>query len=85
MMPRDESNRARLTGKDGEAGRLLSQLGGRKQQMEDRMTELQVTKEREVSFWLKGTKAKRNLLIETEPLSTPHWRVSVADDPRASE
>ena len=64
-------NRARLTGKDGEAGRLLSQLSGRKQQMEDRMTELQVTKEREVSFWLESTKSKRNLLIETEPLSIP--------------
>ena len=68
---RGRINRARLTGKDGEAGRLLSQLSGRKQQMEDRISELQVTKEREVSFWLEGSKAKRNLLIETEELEIP--------------
>lgn len=86
---RGRINRARLTGKDGEAGRLLSQLSGRQQQMESRIKNINVSKQREVSFWLAGSKAKRNLLIESDSmqlplgeyrtLKTPELRMASAD------
>ena len=68
---RERINRARLTGKDGDAGRLLSQLSGRQQQMDSRIQNINISKQRTTNFWLTGSTSKRNLLIESDALQLP--------------
>ncbi len=68
---RHKKNLARVTGKDGQAGRLLNQLGGRKEQLEGKLASINVTKQREIGIWLDGSKQKNRTLINAPEMSLP--------------
>ena len=59
---------ARVSGKDGQAGRLLKQMSGRKQQLDEKVDSLHVKKQRDVGIWLEGATSKRNSLLDVGPL-----------------
>ena len=59
---------ARVSGKDGQAGRLFKQMSGRKQQLDDKANSLKVRKQRDIGIWMEGTRSQRNSLLEVEPL-----------------
>ena len=60
---RGKINLARLTGKDGQAGRLLRQLQGRVDQARQRLDSLQVPKEYTTGIRLGGSISRRNSLV----------------------
>ena len=55
---REKIDRARVTGKDGVAGRRLRQLDGRLQQARERLDSIEVTKRYETGIWMQATTAK---------------------------
>ncbi|MGV8125196.1 MAG: hypothetical protein AB2L14_36070 [Candidatus Xenobiia bacterium LiM19] len=60
---------ARVTGKDGQAGRLASQLTGRLAHMQERLSALEIKKHYAMSFWLDGSSSPRKQLF-TIPAGT---------------
>lgn len=58
---------ARLSGKDGVAGKLYKQLSGRLNQAEDRVRQIRVEKEYETGIWLEGSFSRRNTLVCLTP------------------
>lgn len=68
---RERIDRARLTGKDGKAGRLLSQLSGRLHQAEETVERLHVEKEYRLGIELGGEVSPRNALFRMPPGSLP--------------
>ncbi len=52
-----------FTGKDGQAGRLASQLDGRLAQAQERLASVEVKKRYAVNFWLEGSASPRERLF----------------------
>lgn len=65
---RFKKNIARNSGKDGQAGRLLNQLGGRKEQLDEKLGSFEVSKQKSVGIWLEGSRARKQTLINTPEL-----------------
>ena len=61
-----KKNAARLTGKDGQAGRLMKQLEGRDERAREQLAAAKVDKRREVSIWLPGSKARRRIVLHLD-------------------
>ncbi len=57
---------ARLTGKDGQAGRLLSQMSARVEQAEKRVAKAFVPKVYDGLFWLNAQPSKRRIVVTVE-------------------
>ena len=66
---REKMNRARVTGKDGTAGKLLRQLDGRTAQNRDALDATSVEKKYASDIWVTGEASKANALI-TRPAGT---------------
>jgi len=60
---REKINLARVTGKDGSAGKRFNQLGGRLSQAQKKMDSIKVKKTYKLSIWMSGAKSKRNTLF----------------------
>ena len=60
---RGKINLARVTGKDGAAGKSLNQLGGRLSQARKKMDSIKVKKTYNLGIWMPGAKSKRNTLF----------------------
>jgi macrolide transport system ATP-binding/permease protein len=63
---RFKKNLARISGKDGQAGRLLRQLDGRAEQSQVRVDAAKVNKEHDVGIWLPGSRSRRTTLLQVE-------------------
>jgi len=68
LKPKDHDARnkidlARVSGKDGNAGKRLNQLKGRLSQVSKSLDTLIVKKEHRLGIWLPGSKSKRNTLF----------------------
>jgi ATPase subunit of ABC transporter with duplicated ATPase domains len=62
---------ARVTGKDGKAGRLADQLDGRLKQAQARVDAIRVEKEHRLGIELAGEPSRRNFLLNLEPGELP--------------
>jgi ATPase subunit of ABC transporter with duplicated ATPase domains len=60
---RDKINRARLTGKDAVAGKLLRQIQGRLRQAREREGTARTKKTYETGIWIAGARSKRDTLF----------------------
>jgi ATPase subunit of ABC transporter with duplicated ATPase domains len=60
---RGKINLARVTGKDGAAGKCLNQLGGRLSQARTKMDSIKVKKTYNLGIWMPGAKSKRNTVF----------------------
>jgi ATPase subunit of ABC transporter with duplicated ATPase domains len=60
---RGKINLARVTGKDGAAGKRLNQLGGRLSQALSKMENIKVKKTHNLGIWMPGARSKRNTLF----------------------
>ena len=58
---------ARLTGKDGQAGRLVRQVEGRSRIAQKKLSEIKVKKRYQLGIWLPGSRSKRNQLFHLRP------------------
>ncbi len=58
---------ARLTGKDGQAGRLVRQMEGRSRIAQKKLSEIKVKKRYQLGIWLPGSRSKRNQLFHLRP------------------
>ncbi len=68
---RGKINLARVTGKDGAAGRRLNQLEGRLTQAEAKQNAIKVKKKYAMGIWMPGAKSKRNALFSVPSGSLP--------------
>ena len=75
---RDRKNLARVSGKDGQAGRLLRQLDGRAHQAAARLASASVRRTYATGIWPPGSLSPRPLLFESEA-----WVVRFAGGSRA--
>ena len=62
---------ARVSGKDGKAGRLMRQLVGRLRQAERRLDETKTKKEHHLGIWMPGTYSRREFLFRLPAGSVP--------------
>lgn len=60
---RAKKDRARLSGKDGQAGKLSSQLQGRLDQLQESVDSVKIEKAYTLGIWLPGTGSKRDFLL----------------------
>ena len=60
---RDKINLARVTGKDGSAGKQFNQLAGRLSQTRVKLDSIKVKKTYKMGIWMSGAKSKRNSLF----------------------
>ncbi|MHC5038272.1 MAG: ATP-binding cassette domain-containing protein [Planctomycetota bacterium] len=60
---REKIDRARVSGKDGVAGRRLRQLEGRLRQARERHEGMEIRKEHRLGIWMPGALAKRDFLF----------------------
>ena len=68
---RQKKNLARVTNKDGQAGKLLNQLGGRKEQLDESLASIQVARQKDIGIWLEGVKQKNRTLINQAEMTLP--------------
>ena len=69
---KEKIDRARVTGKDGQAGRLTRQLQGRQERAVAEVSQSWVPAERTLRFWLPGLLLKYTLSpLRTPPNSVP--------------
>jgi ATPase subunit of ABC transporter with duplicated ATPase domains len=68
---RGRKNRARLTGKDATAGRLLRQLEGRLRHADEALAALRVEKVRRLGIWLPGARARSDRLAALDAEAIP--------------
>ncbi len=61
---REKIDRARVSGKDGFAGKLRSQLQGRLDQAQENLKNITVKKEYTLGIWLPGSVSKRNFILQ---------------------
>jgi ATPase subunit of ABC transporter with duplicated ATPase domains len=61
---REKIDRARVTGKDGKAGRLLSQLDGRLRQAEQSLKSIHIERERSLGIHMRGEPIGRRMLFQ---------------------
>ncbi len=55
---------ARMSGKDGTAGKLMNQMKGRLQQSQEKLNDIAIKKTYETGIWQRGEKSKRNALFD---------------------
>jgi ATPase subunit of ABC transporter with duplicated ATPase domains len=55
---------ARVSGKDGQAGQLQSQLQGRLDQLQERVDSIRIEKSHTLGIWLPGTGSQRDYLLK---------------------
>jgi ATPase subunit of ABC transporter with duplicated ATPase domains len=60
---KDKINLARVSGKDGAAGKRLNQLQGRLSQAQTKLDDFKVKKTYQMGIWMSGAKSKRNALF----------------------
>jgi len=60
---RFKRNLARMSGKDGQAGRLLRQMDGRVGKAKERQEGIRVKKKRDLGIWVAGERSKRDVLL----------------------
>ncbi|MDA1299396.1 MAG: ATP-binding cassette domain-containing protein [Proteobacteria bacterium] len=60
-----------VSGKDGQAGRLLRQLDGRAERAQERLADARVDKEYEIGIWLPGSVSRRHHLLHLAPDKIP--------------
>jgi len=74
---REKIDAARVTAKDGVAGKRLNQLQGRLSQAHTKMDGFRVKKRYQMGIWMPGEKSKRNTLFTVHagslPLGTDRW------------
>jgi len=58
---------ARITGKDGQAGRLVRQIEGRTRMAQKKLGKIKVKKRYQLGIWLSESRSKRNLLFHVRP------------------
>ncbi len=68
---RHRINLARVSGKDGQAGRLLRQLDGRLAQANASVEARQVRKTYELGVWIEGARSRRDALVHVDEGSLP--------------
>ncbi|MBN2445259.1 MAG: ABC-F family ATP-binding cassette domain-containing protein [Phycisphaerae bacterium] len=68
-------NQARVTGKDGQAGRVLNQMGGRVQQARDRLAGIHTKREQRMGIAIGGEQARRDFLLRL-----PSGTLGMGDD-----
>lgn len=61
---RAKLNMARVSGKDGQAGKLQSQLRGRLEQLQHEFSETRVEKNHTLGIWLPGSCSQRDFLVQ---------------------
>lgn len=54
---------ARMSGKDGTAGKLMNQLNGRKKQAQSKLNTIKIKKEYETGIWQEGEQSQRKILF----------------------
>lgn len=74
--PKDRDAKGRIdlavfTGKDGQAGRLSSQMKGRLARAQERLAEVHVDREARGDIWIEGARSARSTLAELGPASLP--------------
>lgn len=74
--PKDHDAKARIgfaifTGKDGQAGRLSTQMKGRLTRARERLDEARVDKETRADIWIEGEFSGRTILAELGPARLP--------------
>jgi len=72
---REKIDRARVSGKDGQAGRSLRQMRGRLDQGEEQFDSLRARKDQALGLELKGSRARRNFLFRL-----PSGRLPMGED-----
>ena len=60
---REKKGRARISGKDTQAGRLLRQMGGRIGQARSRLADIHVKKRRQLGIDMDGSRSQRDFLL----------------------
>jgi len=68
---KEKIDRARVTGKDGAAGRLLDQLEGRLRRAEEHLASVRVKKTYDLGIWVPGLRSERDTLFRLEAGSLP--------------
>jgi macrolide transport system ATP-binding/permease protein len=63
---REKIDRARVSGKDGQAGKLSRQLQGRLNQMQEQFDGIKIEKRRTVGIWLPGSISKRDHVLQLQ-------------------
>jgi macrolide transport system ATP-binding/permease protein len=61
---REKQDRARISGKDGVAGKLQKQLDGRIKRIENEMKSIHMKKQYRSGIWLPGSRSKRDYLLQ---------------------
>ena len=79
---RAKINKARVTGKDGTAGRLLAQMEGRIQKAKDELKGVRIHKRYEMGVNINGEKCKRSLLFTVEKGQLPLGEANILSFPR---
>ena len=64
-------NLVRVSGKDGQAGRLQNQIEGRLQRNRDTLKALEIRKSPPAHFWLSGARSSRNRILNISGFSLP--------------
>jgi ATPase subunit of ABC transporter with duplicated ATPase domains len=64
---KERIDRARVTGKDGQAGRLLKQMEGRAARASADLQNATVTKQYETGIWMAGSTSPRSHLLDVQP------------------
>ena len=68
---KNQINRARYTGKDGQAGRTLRQMDGRRRQAEEELAGIRVIKQQHLGIDLRGAQSQRDALFRLPAGSLP--------------
>jgi ATPase subunit of ABC transporter with duplicated ATPase domains len=68
---RDKLNLARVSGKDGHAGKQLRQLGGRLRQAQQKLDRIRVKKTHPTGIWMAGLASQRDTLFHLPAGSLP--------------
>jgi ATPase subunit of ABC transporter with duplicated ATPase domains len=71
---RNRRNRARYSGKDGQAGRVLRQMDGRLRQAQERLEDVHVKKDHRLGIDLRGRRARRDVLFRVPGGALPLGR-----------
>jgi len=68
---RSRVNQARISGKDGQAGRVLRQMDGRLEQAQDKLAGIRAKKQQRLGIAMQGAQARRDALVRLAAGSIP--------------
>jgi len=63
---RDKKNLARVSGKDGHAGKLMNQLKGRHEHLRNEKENITIKKKYDMGIWLQGNFSRKDYLFQSE-------------------